>query len=230
MTPFSSDDARALNSQLSDTNKARLQADSIDQPFEIQRLKIDLTTARLDTNPFVIGFPFKSVFVRGATDPLTSINLIPITQDSYQSYVSLTQNDSLVFQRQIPKAYLSWSAQSGKYIELIFFVTAEFKSGSQLSVNGGGVSINEGSAFTTAVVALTAATATAVFAQNSLRKCGTFENETGADIWVGGSTVSNSGTTKGRRILPGAVFEWRNTAALYAYSVNASSIVTMEES
>lgn len=210
--------------------KAELFSDTVVNPFEIQTMTLTLTTARDENLPLRIGFPFKSVFVREATDGTVKVKIRPTTQDSYQSGVNLKLNDSLILQRQVSEAFISWDAQSGKTIELVFFVSSEFKSGSQVSQNAGGVSISDGTAFTTARTALTAATATSVLASDSTRKKGTIQNTTGASIWVGDSTVTNSGATMGLEIPTGGVFYWSNTAALYAYSVLASTVTVMSES
>lgn len=214
--------------------KAAIFEGTTQRPFKIQRVDLTLTTAVLSTQPFKVGFPFRSVYVCEATDVLANVNLLPETQDSYQSAIPLKQNDAWVSDEPISNGFLYWSAQSGKTISLLFFVDSEFSSGSQISVTGGGVSIVEGSSFSTSVVDLTAATATLVIAANTARKLVSIQNNTGADIWMGPSTVTNTGPTLGLRVSAGAIFEWRNTAAIYAYSVGGgtgdSGLQLLEES
>lgn len=202
---------------------------STEQPFEVQVINLDLTTARTPENPYPIRFPFKSVFVRTATDSTVSVDLRVQTQDSYQGKASLKLNDSLIFGQQQASAFLSWEAQSGKTVSLIFFVSAEFRSGSQVSQTAGGIAIIDGSSFTQSVVALTAATATQIVAQDTTRKQLTIVNETGSDVWLGASTVVNTGASRGLKLVTGGVYIWRNTAALYGYSVGGGDVQLTSE-
>lgn len=204
-------------------SKASIFLGSTQKPFEVQTITLDLSTARLSTQPYRIGFPLKSVYVSTATDVLANVNLIPTTQDSYQSAIPFKQNDAWTIDQPISEAYLYWDAQAGKTITLKLFVNSEFRSGSQISVTGGGVSIVEGSSFTTTRVDLTAATATAVLASDSTRKNSSIQNNTVSDVWFGGSSVSNTGANLGIKVASGATFIYKNTAALYAYSVAGGS-------
>lgn len=202
---------------------------STEQPFEVQVVELDLSTARTPENPYPIKFPFKSVFIREATDSVVNVDFQVQTQDSYQGKITLKLNDSLVFGQQVSNGFLSWEAQSGKTMSLIFFVSAEFRSGSQVSQTAGGIAIIDGSSFDQSVVALTAATATQIVAQDTTRKQVLIVNETGSDVWLGDSTVTNSGATRGFKLVTGAVFTWRNTAALYGYSAGGGDVQITEE-
>jgi hypothetical protein len=198
--------------------------------FDIKKIVLELDTARDQSNPFVIGFPFKSAFVRDATDQVVSVELYPNTTDLFQESAQLKINDSLVFPNQLARAYLTWDAQPGKTITLLLFTRGEFRSGSQLSLTGGGSAITEGSAVATSTSTLVAATATEIFAQLTTRKVGTFRNNSGASIWVGPAGVNNTpGANMGFEVLNGEVFTWKNTAALYGYSVAGCALVILEE-
>lgn len=211
--------------------RARIQNDIAQRPFQVQRLVLDLTSARLETDPLIISFPFRSIFVQDATDNGVSVNFRPTTTDSIQSYFGLKKNDSWNVDTAISRGYLHWSAQSGKTITLIFFTDAEFKSGSQISVNSGGVAISEGSvADATTRVTLAATTAAAIAPANADRNVCLLENATGADLYVSGAnTVTDSGATRGIKIASGDYFEWRNTAALYGYSVAGGDVHYLEQ-
>ena len=215
--------ARLLVEKASELTLAQEYEASVDRPYKIQVLTIDLSTQRLSTDPYKIGFQFQSVFVRDASDTATEVSMRPITRDDLQGAVPLRKNDALDFGQTINEAYLHWAAQTGKSVTLVFFLDAQFRSGSQLSQNAGGISINDGSAFTTARVDLTAATATAVVAANTSRKVASIQNNTGSDVWFGNASVANSGANLGIKVGAGDVFEWRNTAALYGYSVGGGS-------
>lgn len=212
--------------------RAEIRRSSDQRPFTMQKIVIPLDTAATEGNPYRIHFPFSAVFVRDATDSLTNVYLAAHADDiqQIQNSIQLKINDAFSFQQAIGGAFLTWAAQSGKSITLYFFLDAQMKSGSQLSLNAGGLSINDGSAFTVAPVVILATTPKQIFSASASRKVGTFENETGADIWIGGATVSNTGATKGLRVPAGGAVKWRNTAALYAYSVAGGTITAMEES
>lgn len=211
--------AKAIVDQANRVSSASIFEGSTQKPFEIQKMVIDLSSAKLRTDPLPIGFPFKSVYVSSATDVLANINMIPQTVDSFQSEVPFKLNDSWTCEKPVAKGFLYWTAQTGKTLTLHFFVDSEFRSGSQISQTGGGVSIIDGSSFTTTRVDLTAATATSVLATDTTRKGSSIQNNTGGDVWFGGVSVSNTGANLGERVGPGSLFVYKNTAALYAYSV-----------
>lgn len=216
---FTPEIAKAIVDQANRVSKASIFEGSTQKPFKIQRIDLTLTTAQLATNPYKIGFPFKSVYICSASDVLANVSLLPETQDSYQSAIPLKQNDSWTTDEPVSGAFLYWSAQTTKTISILFFIDSEFRSGSQISQTGGGVAIIDGSSFTQSAVALTAATATLVMAGDTTRKSISVQNNTGADVWFGNSTVSNTGANLGQRVAAGGIFVWRNTSALYGYSV-----------
>ena len=195
-----------------------------------QRLTFDLTTARTEADAYPVPFGFKCVYVELATDTSTTINLKPNTKISNVGYMSLGRKDVLDFESRLNGAFLYWSAQSAKSITLVFMFDASFKSGSQISQNSGGVSINEGSSFDAQTrVTLAATTAAAIFPANTDRKVGVGENNSGADIYVGSATVTNSGATRGILLPHGGQIIWKNTAALYGYSVAGGDFHYIDE-
>lgn len=210
--------------------KARIFEASTQKPFSIQIVTLDLSTARLQTNPYKIGFPFKSVYVEAATDVLANIEMQIGMQDTIQSSVTMKLNDSLSLDIPTSEAYIWWPAQTAKTITLVFFTAAEFRSGSQISVTGGGVSIVDGSTLTHPDrVVLAAATPTIIAPALATRKCATLQNATGAEMWIGGTTVSNTGAKQGILIPANGVVEWRNTGALYGFSVAGGAVINLEE-
>ena len=223
---------REFKNAVAQQRAAEIRRNSDGNNVRILRMTLDLTTARTAQNPYPIGFAFSSVRVETATDSSTFVNISFGSPSVIQTdnYCKLIINDAINLDDTINSANLVWTAQSGKSITLIFFLDTHFQSGSQLSLTAGGISVSEGSAFSTAVVSLTAATATQIFASNTSRKVSQFYNDSGASIWVGGSSVSSSGSNKGFEILPGEKFFWRNTAALYGYSVAGyATLATLEE-
>lgn len=131
----------------------------------------------------------------------------------------------------INACYIHWAAQSGKTITLQFFLNSDFRSGSQISQNSGGVSIVEGTSSSFASTTLSAATAAALgLGALSTRNVATYYNDTGAVLFVGSdATVTNAGATKGIPVQPGDSIVWKNTAALYGYSVAGGVVEYLEE-
>lgn len=206
-------------------------ADGSDQkPFGVQKMEIDLSTARPESDPMPIGMPFKSIFVSDASDTIAKVFMRPNTRDSFQSAVPLKLNDSWTREKPVSKAFLHWDAQSGKTLTLFVFVDSEFRSGSQISVSGGSVSLNDGSTVDDPVREIVAPSAATKIAPVKInRKCCTLQNITGADIWIGGPGVTNSGATAGIRIADGEKWTYRNSGELYAYSVGGGSVTRLEE-
>lgn len=227
MTPAA---AAEILSRLLETAKASIFEGATQKPFEVQSETIDLSTAKPDSDPKRIGFPFRSIYVADASDVYATLNMRPNSRDTIQSAIPFKKNDSWSKDLPIAEAYLSWPAQPGKWITILYFVSSEFKSGSQISVTGGGVSLVDGSAVTGPTqVVLPPATATIVAPVSSTRKKASIQNKTGASIYIGGSTVTATGTTEGIEIPNGAIISWQNTGALYAYSVAGGNVARIDE-
>lgn len=221
--------ASALLSKKELLKLAKIYQGNTQRPFSVQKITLDLSNSRLETDPFKIGFPFKSLYVQTATDVYVSLNVKLLTRDTTQSSFPIRLNDTFTNEDEIAEAYLDWSAQPGKSITLIFFLESEFKSGSQISVTGGGVSIVDGSSIALGTVTLTATTTTAIAPADPLRKKATIQNKTGADLYVGDSTVTNAGATEGVLIPNNGIIYWNNTSALYGYSVGGGKVQRIEE-
>jgi hypothetical protein len=207
-------------------------AEAIEQrPLEIQTITLDLTTARSEFDPFEFKQPFRSFFVRSASDTATVVKFRPDSTDSIQSPIDLKINDSMDFGRPIARGFFHWDAQPGRKMQIVLLSTGVFRSGTQISQNAGGVSINDGSSVTGPLSTTLAAATAAVIAPAKLdRKVATLQNKSGADIYIAGdNTVTASGATEGIKITNGQIFSWRNTAALYGYSVAGGAVGRIEE-
>ena len=217
--------ARALVEAANQLDSANALLSTVDRMPEVQKLSIRLDQARTSANPFPVNFPFRSVFVASATDATTRVTLRPNSIDGYQDGLPIGLRDSFVLPFQSAAGFLTWDAQPGKTIDLYFFVTGEFRSGSQIQLTAGGVSIIDGAFATEANLTTVATTVLQVFAQDFLRKKGTIQNNTGGSVWIGATNaVSNTGVNRGFEIKPGEVYFYRNTAALYAYpAANATN-------
>ena len=216
----------AILNMSEELKKASIFEASTQRPFSVQTITLALDTAKLATDPLRIGFPFRSFFVADATDTSVSLTMKVNARDEIQSGFPFKKNDSWTSSIPVSEAYIYWSAQSGKTATIVFFTDAEFKSGSQIAVQSGGVTISEGSS-TTAIarVTLAAATAGIIAPADSLRIVTIIQNKTGADLYVGGtSAVTNSGATEGIKIPADGIIYWKNTANLHGYSVAGGNV------
>lgn len=222
-------ESRNLLNSVRQVDRASIFEGNTQKPFNFQSVTLDLSVAQLDTNPKLFNFPFKTLYVQSTTDSSTFVDFKPNAVETYQSKLSLGQNDVLTFADPIASCSLSWTAQPGKSITLIFLVNGELRSGKLISVTSGGVSITDGTNFTRTVTTLVGAVATSILASNSNRTVASIKNNTGAVLYVGESTITNAGATQGFEVGIGQVFQWRNTAQLYAYSAAGGNITILEE-
>lgn len=214
-----------------DANKtAFLSRANSEKTVQGHKVVLDLSVARDINNPYEVLFPFRSVFVEQASDANTFFYLKPSNREDMQKPFRMGLKDSWALPYQIPKCFLHWNAQPGKTAELVFFADAEFRSGSQISVTSGGISITEGSTVIGPTQVILAAGVAAIIAPQVLtRKIATIQNKSGGDLFIGGASVTATGVTEGIKIASGDVIEWRNTGALYGFSVSGGNIHRIEE-
>lgn len=216
------DSARALD-------EAAIFEGNTQKPFGIQSVTLDLSSEKLETSPYKINFPFKAIYIQDTTDSNVGISFKPNTQDSFQSPIILGQNDCLNFDEPLSGGNFFWDAQASKTITIVFLVNGEIRSGKLVSVTSGGLVISEGTSFSTSVVTLVGATPTVVASSDSTRTVSTIQNNSAAPIWVGGSSVSSTGANLGIQVGIGQSIQWKNTAALYAYSAAGGDVLVMNE-
>ena len=216
-------------SEMNSLLQAQLRNVDINSTFELQTFTIDLTTARTEQDPYIIGFPFKSIAFSDATDNSTYVNVKFNKNDSGISTRKFKDNSSLVCDGIFTKGFLSWPAQSGKIITVTVFVRSRYDSGSL--INSGTVSVSTNSAATGPTrTTLSAATAASVAAANASRKTIALQNHTGNAVWFGpSSSVSNTGANQGIEVPDKGILYWSNQAQLYAYSVGGGDITSVEE-
>lgn len=231
---FTTEDVNLILNNLRTPDRARIYEAGTQRPFSIQKIDLDLSVAKLDTNPFRVGFPFKSVWVSAATDVGVVVNIKIGSRDTTQSSLPLHKNDSLPLDFPTSEAYLDWPAQPGKTLSLTFFTDAEFRPGTQISQISGGFAISSGSIVGPVVpVTLVALTAALIAPALATRIVATIQNKTGADIFISGSSaVTDDGTiaTAGIKVPPDGIIYHRNTGALYGYSVGGGNVNRVEES
>ncbi len=217
---------------VSQKNRAELwDADSNDRA-EFLKLTLSLTTAKEQMGALQIPFKFKSLRVQSATDATTSVELIRGKSYDNVASLALKQNDTVTFRSQ-NYGFLYWAAQSGKSITIIFAVDADFKQGSLVLNQTGGVIVGEGTTVTSAAYkSVTITTAGIILPQLTTRTVGTLQNQGVIPIYVGAVDVTGSaGLKPGYRVLPGESVVWKNSAALYGITdsgTNASISITEE--
>ena len=115
-------------------------------------------------------------------------------------------------------------------VTLFVFTSSEFRSGSQVSLTAGGVSVSEGSSVNGPyAVNLSAGVAAAIAPQNLFRKVSIIENKTGADLFIGSDNTVNATTNEGIKVPSGGIIEWRNTGELWGFSVGGGKVSRLEE-
>lgn len=195
----------------------------------LQKITIDLTTARSIDNALKISVPFKSVAIEDASDSNTLVYLAlgDNSLDSMRNAKKLRSNDSFEFSSMVSSAFLYWSAQSGKQLTLVFSTTGTFKPGSQISVLSGGVSIADGDTLTSnlltggvATIAAPAGAATKILDADTARK--SMKLYIDNDSWIGDASVSPG--ARGVLYMAGLI-EIPSTAAHYIYPVSGTTNV-----
>lgn len=210
---------------------AQIYNTAINNPFELQVFPIDLSVVRTLANPFVIPFAFKSIAFKNGTTAQSNCNVQFNSQDSGLSSLNFTSNDNLSSDFMFDSGYITNTAQPGQSIVCYVFTKSSFRSGSY--INSGTVQIAPAAAFAITNPVLVAASATSIIAQNTSRQKITVQNNSGASVWLGGSSVTNSGANRGLEVINGNSVEINSTARWYAYSVAgaaAGGITIVEES
>lgn len=188
-------------------------------PFSMQRIQLTsdlLGTARGEGSPFKINFPVTSFHVEDATDSNTVVRVSAFSASINQinNYKEVKINDAIEFDRPVNELNLTWDAQPGKTMTLVVFVDMKFRSGSQLSLTAGGVSVTEGDTWSHSAEACDDATPALLLASNSDRKLGLIQNKTGYDLYVG-STNAMTADESSILVEPGESWETRYTGDVY---------------
>ncbi len=222
---------RALISAFRDDLSAQIFESDVLSPFTFQVITLNLATARSQSNPYNISFPFKAIALKNATGGSGSIFARFNTQDSGISWLQLDNNDSVNCERMFGSCDLYWPAQSGKTIDVLLFTNARFESGSL--INSGTITLSPASTIATTRPNFAAATATSIIAASAVRQRVTIENRSSQSIFLGESNaVTNSGATCGYELPVGGTIEYSNRAQIFAYAaaiVAAGDLIVVEE-
>lgn len=186
-------------------------------PDLIRKVTIDLTTAATLGNPKKLSFAYRSVYVSEATDSSVTVDLYVNSDKSSVEGFPLSSNDSLSFDHSIKNAFLTWSAQSGKTITLIFILDGEFRPGSLFTQVSSAV---EGNTFTPQAPITLTTTYQTIIAQDLTR---TVLNLICDTEWV----ITNSTATYYFPVAANTPLVLKNTAAFKAKVLSGTGTLYM---
>lgn len=216
-----------LINSINKSQEASVRRFSDQRPRMAQRIVLDLSTEKTAQDPFVVSNPFNGFYVETASDSNTNVKLSFGSLDSYstENYTTVKLKDQAFSPLEVKQAVLTWPAQSGKTLTIVFYLGIEYRSGSLVSVNSGGVTISEGSSLDSNLlsggVALVSVltTATKILDASTTRNVALLYFD--ADVWVGDASVAVG--TRGEYVPMGS-YKFMNTAALYAISAVGSPV------
>lgn len=208
---------RAILAENRAVDEASIREGLTSPPSGKRTFALDLTTARLQTDPLRISVPIKSLYVETATDANVEIYYKMDTDAVDSDWTKLKLKDSQEFSRAKSSILLYWAAQSGKSITLNLYPDSVFRPGSSVTSAGGSVSTADGVSLTSnANVACPAGTATKVLDTDSTRVVETVQFSTSG--WIGDSSASAVvGSQKGNYVAAFEKVAFRNTGILYFY-------------
>lgn len=209
---ISKDIADQILALASQVDKASVFDANTQRPSEIVLVELDLSEARLATNPKIVKQPFKSIYVVEATDTNSVCYVKPISQDEFQGAIPFRDKDSWKLEKQVTDMYIHWPAQPGKKIILALFVNSSFDSGSFVTVIQGGVSISEGNIATMDRLAGNGAPQQ-VLPANPNRKIARIKNISDMSLSFSPSAALDENDCWS--VNSGETFEWRSTLPLY---------------
>jgi len=219
MRDFSDLDSDARIADASAQRASELRRGNSGRLAIFSKIYCDLRTAQSQNNAYKISVPFRSVFVRSATDSNAVVYLAPNENaiGNIAEALPLYKNDSFNFGVMMAGAFLWWPQQPGKTMELYVSTEGDMKPGSQLSQLAGGVSVLDGTTVISDGLASTAdqatiaiATATMVLPADTDRKKATLYID--GDCWGGDASVA----VGARGVLfKAGLIELANTGAFY---------------
>jgi len=164
--------------------------------FNVQRFPIDLSNARSEADPYIIGFPFKTLWFKNANSGTAKIRVKLNKNESGQSYAEFGDNDIIKSSKMYSNAFLFWDAQSGVNIEAYVFTDSEVSSGALKASNN--VSIAPAATISTPQQRVADNTGNIFIPANPAAKSVLIENTSAVDIKFGGlGTTHNSSATDG---------------------------------
>lgn len=210
----------------------RYNSDKRPQPHFRKLLLLD--TARDDTNPEPIQFPFNGYVVESATDDNVSVRMAinSYTKDATLQYKTLKNNDAASSDTVFRNAFIMWDAQAAKTMVIVFFLGVRFTPGSLRQVLSGGVTLTTGSGMTPQTKVSVATTATLISAADSTRKQAVIENLGSNDVYVSGTSAVtlDTGTKPGMLLGPGDQQIIDHQGDIYGIARTAATNVSLNTS
>jgi len=193
-----------------------------------QKVYCDLATAQPSNRLYRVTIPFRSIFVRDATDSTAVVYFSPNENSigNVAEALPLYKNDTFDFARMIAGGYFWWDAQAGKTMSIYVSTMGAMRAGSQLSQISGGFSISDGSAIASnkltgevATIACPAGAATQILSADSDRKVMNLYIDGAA--WIGDASVAPN--ARGTLVQPG-IITINSTALLYLYPAGGATV------
>lgn len=215
---LSNDDADLIASNVYDKFNAQLNLANRNAQSNVKKIYIDLSVARLDSNPFIISFPFKSFYIQDGTDGIALIEMKLYSRDLGYDSIKVRRQDSMVFGSAVNACYLSWASQTGKFLELIFAIDIEIKSGSTTTYSASG----GGSTSTSILATVSVTTSETTIATASSRSKMVIYNEGVETVYLGSTGVT---TATGIPLASGASYEHASAGVLVGITASGSCTV-----
>lgn len=213
-------------------NDGGIALDTDMRPRKQLRIVLELDTARGENNPLEINNPFSSYYVETASDDSTVVKMSLTSPEAQniRQYTSVRRKDAARFSLPIRAGYLTWDAQAGKTMTIIFYLGLEFIPGTINTAITGGVSISDGTAVDTLSPVTLTTTVGVIAASNADRKKLVISNLGSARIFIGDAAVTNdAGASPGIPVDPGMSYFWISQAAVSGIAASGSVIVSLTE-
>lgn len=198
------------------------------------RVDLDLSVARTVRNPYVVEGPFDGFFVEATSTIGTTVKQSITSKDNYNlsEYTTLKINSSGTFKTPVRRAILTWTAQAGKTMTIVYYNECTFRPGSTVSEMSGGVVPTTGDTLTPLANVQVTGVATLISAAGAAKKKRTVQVLQGVTIWLGDNTVQAGnavGTRGGVRIQVGQAWEYTGTGAIYGITNGGNATVSVLE-
>lgn len=220
-TTLTKADADLILSGFKEIFDASLVRSKSDTPFEVRTFTIDLSVAKERNQAYEVICPHKSFYVSDASDTASKVYMIPDTKDDYQDSIPLTLKDSGTYSLPKNKAYFYWDAQVGKSMTIKFFVSTEFRSGSNVTQVSSSVEANT-IENKTPVSVLSTAGGTKIVDQDLNTKIINLYNDGPSDCFIGASGVT---VVNGFPLKAGQFGKFKNTAAVYGITSSGTASI-----
>jgi len=195
---------------------------------------LDLSVGRDASNPYIVSQPFNGIYVQVATSTVTQVNMSIGGTDKYatDNAFKLLPNASFYSEEEVKQCLLTWFAQPGAFMSIVFFIGIDFRPGSILTQISGFVTQSEGSNTVTGSLGATGITgavtvasgsATQICPANPTRGCIDFYTD--QSIWVGDNGVNAAGKI-GTFIAGGKNFKFKNQGPLWAVADSTTATVS----